>query len=179
MRQIPGNPAKQIERQPHERHTMVDSALPTGRLKPPFPGTGHPSDPRAPGAFSACPLPGAGVRLVHYANKASAAPHETLAYSAWIINDSGEELTNATLVLRSFTNAGMEELHYTTAPSALSVGPVPAGGETELVFTYVVTENDQSHAGELVSAMAVQAVTVTGTKLWDEHDAITPISLPS
>lgn len=146
-------------------------------LSPPFLEPGIHRIPR-PGAFSVCPLPGAGVRLVHYANKASAAPHETLAYSAWIINDSGEELTHATLVLRSFTNAGMEELHYTTGPSVLSFGPMPAGGEIELVFTYVVTENDQRHAGELISAMAVQAVTVTGTRLWDEHDAITPISLP-
>ncbi|UKA62267.1 hypothetical protein [Arthrobacter sp. FW306-04-A] len=156
---------------------MADASLPTGRLKPPFPGMWHLSDPTASDAFPACPLPGTGVRLVHYANKFSAAPHETLAYSAWIINDSGEELTLATLVLRSFTNAGMEELHYTTGPAALSVGPVPAGGETELVFTYVVTENDQRHAGELISAMAVQAVTASGTTLWDEHDAITPIFL--
>ncbi|MCZ9881941.1 hypothetical protein [Arthrobacter sp. B2a2-09] len=124
------------------------------------------------------PLNSTGVRLVHYADKATATPHDPLAYSAWIINDSGEELTTVVLVLRSFTNAGMEKLHYTTGPSILSLGPIPAGGETELVFTYVVTENDQRHAGELISAMAVHAETASGTKLWDEHDAITPISLP-
>ncbi|MFF2297878.1 hypothetical protein [Arthrobacter sp. NPDC058127] len=138
----------------------------------------HPSDATTPGDFLVCPVHSPGVRLVHYADKASAAPHDTLAYSAWIINDSGEELTDVTLVLRSFTNAGMEELRYTTGPSVLSLGQMPAGGETELVFTYVVTENDQRHAGELISAMAVQAVTASGARLWDEHDAITPISLP-
>lgn len=161
MQQIPGNPDKQIERQPPEAGQA--SLL---------------SDAAAPGVFLGCRLHGTGVRLVHYAHKASAAPHDTLTYSAWVINDSGEVLTEVTLLLRSFTNAGLEELRYATGPSVLSFGPMPAGGETEFVFTYVVTENDQSHAGELISAMAVQAVTVTGTKLWDEHDAITPISLP-
>ncbi|WP_345451737.1 hypothetical protein [Arthrobacter gyeryongensis] len=131
------------------------------------------------GIVLTCPLRCAGVRLVHYADKASAAPHDTLAYSAWIINDSGEELTDVTLVLRSFTNAGMEDLKYASGPSILTFGPVPPGRETELVFTYVVTENDQRHAGELISAMAVQAVTASGARLWDEHDAITPISLPA
>ncbi|MFF2296801.1 hypothetical protein [Arthrobacter sp. NPDC058127] len=118
------------------------------------------------------------VRLVHYADKATASSHETLSYSAWIINESGEELSEVTLVLRSFTNAGMEDLQYATGPSILSIGPMPAGAETELVFTYVVTENDQCHAGELISAMAVQAMTASGTKLWDEHDAITPLACP-
>ncbi|MCZ9882128.1 hypothetical protein [Arthrobacter sp. B2a2-09] len=139
----------------------------------------HPSDAAVQGTFSTCLFHGAGVRLVHYADKATAASSDTLAYSAWIINDSGEELTDVTLVLRSFTNAGMEDLKYASGPSVLTLGPMPAGGETELVFTYVVTENDQRHAGELISAMAVQAVTASGAKLWDEHDAITPISLPS
>lgn len=161
MLQLPGNPDKQIERQPLEtRHESP------------------PSDATVPGVFLACPLHGAGVRLVHYAHKATAAPHDTLTYSAWVINDSGEVLTDVTLVLRSFTNAGLEELSYATGPSVLSFGPMPAGGETEFVFTYVVTENDQSHAGELISAMAVQALTVTGARLWDEYDAITPISFP-
>ncbi|WAH95739.1 hypothetical protein [Arthrobacter sp. MMS18-M83] len=161
MLQLPGNLDNQIERQPPEtRHESP------------------PSHATAPGVFLACPLHGTGVRLVHYAHKATAAPHDTLTYSAWVINDSGEVLTDVTLVLRSFTNAGLEELSYATGPSALSFGPMPAGGETELVFTYVVTENDQSHAGELISAMAVQAVTASGTRHWDEHDAITPISFP-
>lgn len=139
----------------------------------------HPLDASVQGTFPTCLLHATGVRLVHYADKASAAPHDTLIYSAWIINDSGEKLTNVTLVLRSFTNAGMEDLKYASGPSILTFGPVPPGGEIELVFTYVVTENDQRHAGELISAMAVRAVTASGAKLWDEHDAITPVSLPS
>ncbi|MEV8150642.1 hypothetical protein AB0O52_21165 [Arthrobacter sp. NPDC080073] len=139
----------------------------------------HPSDATVPGTCSTCLLHGTGVRLVHYADKASAAPRDTLVYSAWIINDSGEDLTDVTLVLRSFTNAGMEDLKYATGPSVLTLGPMSAGGETELVFTYVVTESDQRHAGELISAMAVQAVTASGAKLWDEYDAITPICFPT
>ncbi|MDQ0031415.1 hypothetical protein [Arthrobacter bambusae] len=118
------------------------------------------------------------VRLVHYADKAAAAAHETLSYSAWIVNESGEELSKVTLVLRSFTNAGMEDLQYATRPSVLSIGPMAAEAETEFVFTYVVTENDERHAGELISAMAVQAVTASGKKLWDENDAITPFACP-
>jgi hypothetical protein len=177
MLQVPGHQDQQIERRPREAmDAIADASVPNGRLEPSSPEKRHPPEERGPHAFSTCPLHGAGLRLVHYADKATAAPHDTLAYSAWIINDSGEALANVTLVLRSLTNAGMEELHYTTSPSTLSFGPMPAGGETELVFTYLVTENDQSHAGELISAMAVQAVTVSGTNLWDEHDAITPIA---
>ena len=119
------------------------------------------------------------VRLVHFADKATTTSHETLSYSAWIINESGEELSEVTLVLRSFTNAGMEELKYATGPTNLSIGPLPAGAATEFVFTYVVTQSDERHAGELVSAMAVEAVTASGTRLRDEHDAITPLARSS
>ncbi|MBB6405959.1 hypothetical protein [Arthrobacter sp. AZCC_0090] len=179
MLQIPSSPDKQVERQPREtRHAIADDGRSTGHLGPSFPERWDPWDATAPVGFLPCPLHGAGLRLVHYAHQATAAPHDTLTYSAWIINDSGEELTNVALILRSFTNAGMEELRYTSGPSVLSFGPMPAGGEAELVFTYVVTDSDQRHAGELISAMAVQAVTASRTKLWDEHDAITPISLP-
>lgn len=123
--------------------------------------------------------PSAGLRLIHYAEKSAAVPGRTLTFFAWIINETNEDLARVRLILRSFANAGMEQLRYTTQPAKLSFGPMPAGSETEFRFTYVTTDNDRNHGGELISAMAVQAITASGKKLWDEHDALTPVAQPT
>ncbi|WP_404502753.1 hypothetical protein [Arthrobacter sp. GAS37] len=153
-----------------------DAAWPAGESGP-FPAHENLPSEKDDGNVSAGEHPQAfGVRLIHFANKTNAVHGDVLTYFAWIINESDEELTKVTLVLRSFTNAGMENLHYTSEPTSLSLTDMPHGGEAQFVFTYVVTENDEHHGGELVSAMAVQAVTASGTKLSDECDAITPLA---
>ncbi|MFH5879876.1 hypothetical protein [Arthrobacter sp. NA-172] len=157
MLQIPGDPDKQIEQQ--ARGTRW-----------------HPSDSATACGFSTCLEHCTGLRLLHFADKVTAVPGDTLSYSVWIINETGEDLTSVTLVPRSFTNSGLEDLSYATGPSVLCFGPLPAGEQAECAFTYVVTENDRSHTGELISAMAVEAVTASGRSLWDEYDAITPLA---
>lgn len=114
-----------------------------------------------------------GITLVHSADLLEASPGQTVTFTAWVMNDTNETLSEISLIQRSFTNAGMETLHYLTepTPSARCHRSLMAGETTSWTFTYEVTEKDLSHGGDLVSAMGIQATSPASVNLWDECDA--------
>jgi hypothetical protein len=118
------------------------------------------------------PMP-IGITLVYSADTIEASPGQHITFTAWVMNDTDEPLSGVYLIVRSFTNEGMENLRYATEPPASQrrLHHLPPGGSASWTFTYVVTERDLSHGGELISAMGVQAIT-PATTLWDEDDAI-------
>lgn len=115
-----------------------------------------------------------GITLVHSPDKQQAKPGDIITLTAWVMNDTREPLHKITIIHRSFTNAGMDSLHYTNAPndSFRSIGSLLPGEATSRTYTYQVTETDLSHRGALISALGVHASTSTGKTLWDECDAV-------
>jgi hypothetical protein len=118
------------------------------------------------------PLP-TGITLVHTADTVEASPGQRVTFTAWVMNDTEEPLSEISLIPRSFTNAGMENLSYATQPPAPArcLAKLPPGKTARWTFTYLVTEWDLSHGGELLSAMGVQARNPAAATLWDECDA--------
>lgn len=113
------------------------------------------------------------IALIHFADRPSAVAGETVSFLAWILNDSSETLTDVALVRRSFTNAHLQTLSYSTEPDIyeLNIASLPPGESADFSFTYVVSAQDIAYGGEIVSAMQVRATSTSGT-LWDECDAI-------
>lgn len=114
-----------------------------------------------------------GITLVHVADMFEASPSQRITFTTWVMNDTHDTLSEVSLVPRSFTNAGLEDLSYAMEPPAPErrLETLPPGETASWTFTYLVTEQDLSHGGELVSAMGVQARNPTAGTLWDECDA--------
>ncbi|WP_423183911.1 DUF7507 domain-containing protein [Arthrobacter sp. NyZ413] len=112
------------------------------------------------------------IALIHFADRFTATTGETIAFTAWMLNDSRETLTGVSLIERSFTNANLENLSYDTGPHSeeLRRGSLEPGESAELHFSYVVREEDVIHRGEIVNALQVRAVSSAGV-IWDECDA--------
>ncbi len=117
------------------------------------------------------------VALVYGADRPWAIPGDTVIFTAWITNDSGSYLRDVALIPRSFTNEGMEILHYTAEPSQrdLEISLLAPGQSVMRSFSYLVTDSDHLHGGSLVSAMRVRA-TCRGQLIADEHDALVSLS---
>lgn len=117
------------------------------------------------------------VALVYGADRTWAIPGDTVIFTAWITNDSGSYLRDIALIPRSFTNEGMEVLHYTTEPVQrdLEISRLAPGQSVMRSFSYLVTDSDHLHGGSLVSAMQVRA-TCRGQLIADEHDALVSLS---
>lgn len=115
----------------------------------------------------------AGITLVHTADTFQASPGQRITFTAWVMNDTSKPLSQVSVIPRSFTNAGMEDLSYTTEPAALArcLNKLWPGETASWTFTYLVTERDLSHGGSLLSAMGVQARNPAAVTLWDECDA--------
>ena len=115
-----------------------------------------------------------GISLLHIADRQIAAPGDTITFSTWIVNDSRERIDHVCLTPRSFTNAGMAQLSYTSQPQPheLSFGPLLPATTATFTFSYIATLDDQLHGGGIISAMLVRARTSTGLLLWDECDAL-------
>lgn len=67
----------------------------------------------------------------------------------------------------------MEDLSYASEPPAPArcLDKLQPGETATWTFTYLATERDLSHGGELLSAVGVQARNPAGGTLWDECDA--------
>lgn len=117
------------------------------------------------------------VALVYGADRTWAIPGDTVIFTAWITNDSGSYLRDIALIPRSFTNEGMEVLHYTTEPVQrdLEISRLAPGQSVMRSFSYQVTDSDHLHGGSLVSAMQGRA-TCRGQLIADEHDALVSLS---
>lgn len=117
------------------------------------------------------------ISLVHGADRAMAMPGDTVIFTAWITNDSTSHLRDVLLLPRSFTNEGMEMLHYTSEPAErdLRIKVLAPGQSVMRSFSYVVTDADYLHGGSLVSAMQVRA-TCRRDVIVDEHDAIVSLN---
>ena len=112
---------------------------------------------------------GSSIALVQYADRSLASCGDTISFTAWILNDSEETLTDVSLILCFLTNAVSEKLSYSAGPSSedLSIPSLAPGESAKFGFTYVVTYADLAHAGEIVSAMQVRARSNSGI----HHDA--------
>ncbi|WP_286179311.1 hypothetical protein [Arthrobacter sp. ISL-95] len=117
------------------------------------------------------------IALVYGADRPWAIPGDTVIFTAWITNDSASYLRDVTLIPRSFTNEGMEALHYTAepVPGDLEISLLAPGQSVMRSFSYVVADSDYLHGGSLVSAMRVRA-TCRGRVILDEHDAMVSLS---
>jgi hypothetical protein len=116
------------------------------------------------------------IALIHFADRFTATTGETISFTAWILNDSREDLSEISLIRRSFTNANLENLNYDTGPRTqdLARESLAPGESVELHLTYVVREEDVIHRGEIVSAMQVRARSTSGI-IWDECDAVVQV----
>lgn len=116
---------------------------------------------------------GPSIALVQYADRSLASCGDTIYFTAWILNDSEETLTDVCLILCFLTNAVSEKLSYSAGPSSedLYIPSLAPGESTKFGFTYVVTPADLTHGGEIVSAMQVRARSNSGIHR-DECDAI-------
>lgn len=116
---------------------------------------------------------GSSIALVHYADRSLASCGDTIFFTAWILNDSKETLTDVSLILCSLTNAASEKLSYSTGPGSedLRIPSLAPGESTKFGFAYVVTYADVACGGEIVSAMQVRARSNSGIHR-DECDAI-------
>lgn len=117
------------------------------------------------------------VALIYGADRAHAAPGDTVIFTAWVTNNSPSHLRQVRLIPRSFTNEGMDALNYTSHPGSENLEvPTLEPGETMMrSFSYRVTDTDHLHGGSLISAMQVQA-TCRGEIIADEHDAIVSLN---
>lgn len=117
------------------------------------------------------------VALIYEADRAHAAPGDTVIFTAWVTNNSPSHLREVRLIPRSFTNEGMDALNYTSHPGSedLAIPTLEPGQIMMRSFSYRVTDADHFHGGSLISAMQVQA-TCRGEIIADEHDAIVSLN---
>jgi hypothetical protein len=116
---------------------------------------------------------GSSIALVHYADRSLASCGDTIFFTAWILNDSKETLTDVSISLCSLTNGASEKVSYSTGPNSedLCVPSLAPGESMKFGFTYVVTQADVAYGGEIISAMQVRARSNSGIHR-DECDAI-------
>lgn len=112
------------------------------------------------------------VGVVYFADRDEASPGDTITFTLWVINGAEEVVAEVIVLPRSFTNAGMESLTYTSAATTLSSGPLSPGETWRVSFTYEVTANDSECGGELISAMFIHAYPTIQSDVWIEADAL-------
>lgn len=120
---------------------------------------------------------GPSIALVHYADRSLAWYGDTIAFTAWILNDSEETLADVSLIRCSLTNSVAEKLSYGTGPSSeeLRIPSLAPGESAKFGFTYVVSYADMACGGEIVSVMQVRARSNSGIHS-DECDAVVRMS---